>query len=108
MGGPTCDCQYRHPHRLRLVWCVDILPPTPRVAAANPAISFEPTIQLPEFGSPLHDGLRPVRAVAAIMLCAVFAFLTLYATQPLLPMLTTVFHASKAMVGLTVSASTLG
>ncbi len=55
-----------------------------------------------------HMGLRPVRAVAAVCLCAVFAFLNLYVTQPLLPMLTAVFHASKAAVGLTVSASTLG
>jgi predicted MFS family arabinose efflux permease len=59
-------------------------------------------------GQSLHAGLRPIRAVAAIVLCAVFAFLTLYCTQPLLPMLTAVFHASKAAVGMTVSASTLG
>ena len=52
--------------------------------------------------------MQPLRAVAAIVLCAVFAFLTLYCTQPLLPMLTAVFHASKAAVGLTVSASTMG
>lgn len=37
-----------------------------------------------------------------------FAFLDLYATQPLLPLLTRLYHASKAQVGLTVSASTLG
>ncbi len=53
-------------------------------------------------------GLRPVRPVAAVCLCGVFAFLNLYTTQPLLPMLTALFHASKATVGLTVSASTLG
>ncbi len=53
-------------------------------------------------------GLRPIRPVAAIYLCGVFAFLNLYATQPLLPMLATLFHASKAAVGLTVSVSTLG
>ncbi|MGB9028697.1 MAG: MFS transporter [Acidobacteriaceae bacterium] len=53
-------------------------------------------------------GLRPVRPVAAICLCGVVAFLNLYATQPLLPMLTAIFHASKAAVGLTVSVSTLG
>lgn len=55
-----------------------------------------------------YAGLRPIRAVAAVCLCAVFAFLTLYVTQPLLPMLTQLFHASKAAVGLTVSASTMG
>jgi MFS transporter, YNFM family, putative membrane transport protein len=59
-------------------------------------------------GQELHQGLRPLRATAAVALCGVFAFLTLYSTQPLLPMLTLVFHASKAAVGLTVSASTLG
>jgi len=53
-------------------------------------------------------GLRPIRPVAAIYLCGVFAFLNLYATQPLLPMLAGLFHASKAAVGLTVSVSTLG
>ena len=37
-----------------------------------------------------------------------FAFLDLYATQPLLPTLARIYHASKAQVGLTVSASTLG
>jgi MFS transporter, YNFM family, putative membrane transport protein len=34
--------------------------------------------------------------------------LQVYCTQPLLPMLTHLFHASKAAVGLTVSATTLG
>jgi len=53
-------------------------------------------------------GLRPLRPVAAIYLCGIFAFLNLYSTQPLLPMLTHLFHASKAAVGLTVSASTFG
>ncbi len=36
------------------------------------------------------------------------AFLELYCTQPLLPLLTKLFHASKTGVGLTVSAATLG
>lgn len=47
-------------------------------------------------------------AVAAVCVCGVFAFLNLYATQPLLPLLAHLFHASEAAVGLTVSASTLG
>jgi predicted MFS family arabinose efflux permease len=46
--------------------------------------------------------------VVAVCLCGVFAFIDLYATQPLLPLLVNLFHASKAAVGLTVSASTLG
>lgn len=41
-------------------------------------------------------------------LCGVCAFLELYCTQPLLPMLAHLFHASKTGVGLTVSAATLG
>jgi MFS transporter, YNFM family, putative membrane transport protein len=88
---------------------VDLLPPSPAVAAANPALSIATApVASAAQGPPLHRGLRPVRAVAAVLLCGVFAFLTLYTTQPLLPMLTQVLHASKAAVGLTVSASTLG
>jgi YNFM family putative membrane transporter len=47
-------------------------------------------------------------AIAAVVLCAVCAFLGLYCTQPLLPLLESVFHASKTLVSLTVSAATLG
>lgn len=80
--------------------------PESQVAAANPAVAV--AVAPVPAGQAFHSGIRPLRAVAAIVLCAVFAFLTLYCTQPLLPMLTQVFHASKAAVGLTVSASTLG
>jgi MFS transporter, YNFM family, putative membrane transport protein len=48
------------------------------------------------------------RAAAAVALCGVCAFLELYCTQPLLPMLAKIFHASKTGVGMTVSAATLG
>jgi MFS family permease len=44
----------------------------------------------------------------AVVLCGVCAFLELYCTQPLLPLLAHVFHASKTGVSLTVSAATLG
>jgi predicted MFS family arabinose efflux permease len=47
-------------------------------------------------------------AAAAIFLCGVSAFLELYCTQPLLPLLTHLFHAPKTGAGLTVSAATLG
>jgi predicted MFS family arabinose efflux permease len=47
-------------------------------------------------------------AVAAVALCGICAFLELYSTQPLLPLLTRLFHASKTGVSLTVSAATLG
>ena len=48
------------------------------------------------------------RAAAAVALCGVCAFLELYCTQPLLPMLAKIFHASKTGAGMTVSAATLG
>ncbi|MGA8108536.1 MAG: MFS transporter [Acidobacteriaceae bacterium] len=83
---------------------MDLPPPTPVVAAANPALEV-----LPEHLHPHHHlGLRPIRAVAAVCVCGVFAFLNLYATQPLLPLLAHLFRASETAVGLTVSASTLG
>ncbi len=47
-------------------------------------------------------------AAAAVALCGVCAFLELYCTQPLLPLLAHLFHASKTGVGMTVSAATLG
>ncbi len=47
-------------------------------------------------------------AAAAVTLCGVCAFLELYCTQPLLPLLARIFHASKTGVGMTVSAATLG
>jgi YNFM family putative membrane transporter len=47
-------------------------------------------------------------AAAAVALCGVCAFLELYCTQPLLPLLAQIFHASKTSVGMTVSAATLG
>lgn len=69
---------------------------TPPPAASGNA----PALPRPGLGSPL--------TVAAVCLCGIFAFLNLYITQPMLPMFEGLFHASKSMVGLTVSASTLG
>jgi len=48
------------------------------------------------------------RAVAAVVLCGVCAFLDLYITQPLLPMLSRIFGASETATAATVSAATLG
>ncbi len=62
----------------------------------------------------LDTPLQPARptpshwAAAAVALCGVCAFLELYCTQPLLPMLSGLFHVSKTAIGLTVSAATLG
>jgi YNFM family putative membrane transporter len=53
-------------------------------------------------------GLRPYSQVFAPFLCGMFAFIDLYCTQPLLPLLSRVFHASEAKVSWTISASTLG
>jgi predicted MFS family arabinose efflux permease len=47
-------------------------------------------------------------AVIAVTLAGIGAFFNLYATQPLLPLFEDIFHASKAEVGRTVSAATLG
>lgn len=56
---------------------------------------------------PAHASPSPW-AAAAVVLCGVCAFLNLYCTQPLLPLLTHIFHASKTGVSMTVSAATLG
>lgn len=59
--------------------------------------------------TPAHERHTPTPlAAAAVALCGVCAFLELYCTQPLLPLLTQLFHASKTGAGLTVSAATLG
>jgi MFS transporter, YNFM family, putative membrane transport protein len=52
--------------------------------------------------------LKPYSQVFAPFFCGMFAFIDLYCTQPLLPLLSSVFHASEAKVSLTISASTLG
>lgn len=46
--------------------------------------------------------------VFAVFLCGAFAFLDLYCTQPMLPMLAQSFHVTEAQVGITISASTVG
>ncbi len=68
--------------------------------APLPAARFSRAARFPTLGS--------AGPVAAVFLCGLFAFLDLYATQPLLPLLAHIYHASKAEVGLTISASTLG
>jgi MFS transporter, YNFM family, putative membrane transport protein len=47
-------------------------------------------------------------SVIPVVLAGICAFLTLFAPQPILPLLADVFHASKAMIALTVTASTVG
>jgi predicted MFS family arabinose efflux permease len=74
--------------------------PAPAPIPALPSSRFSIAHRFPTLG-----GLGPILAV---FLCGVFAFVDLYATQPLLPLLAQTYHASKAQVGLTISASTLG
>ena len=49
------------------------------------------------------SGLKPDSQVFAPFLCGMFAFIDLYCTQPLLPLLSGVFHASEAKVSLTIT-----
>lgn len=67
----------------------------------------DPSVELPAPHT-IPTGLGPPSRVLAVFLCGLLAFLDLYATQPLLPLLQRLFDASKGAVGLTVSASTLG
>jgi YNFM family putative membrane transporter len=57
-----------------------------------------------------RDGaeIGPSGQVFVAFLCGMVAFLDLYCTQPLLPLLSHVFRASESRVSLTISASTLG
>jgi MFS transporter, YNFM family, putative membrane transport protein len=52
--------------------------------------------------------LAPDRATTAIMLAGVCTFLNVYCTQPLLPLLRHVFHASEMQVSFTVAATIIG
>ena len=61
-----------------------------------------------DLAAPSSLGTPSSLAAAAVTLCGVCAFLGLYCTQPMLPMLEELFHASKTAVGMTVSAATLG
>lgn len=74
------------------------------------ALALESPVEIIEEQLPPPDtpGLGSPAAVAAVCLCGVFAFLDLYVTQPLLPLFTRVFHASKSVASLTVSTATLG
>ena len=68
-------------------------------------VSYPESVKASTVKPPAQPGLQ---AAIAVTLCGVCAFLELYCTQPLLPLLTHLFHATKTAVGLTVSASTLG
>jgi YNFM family putative membrane transporter len=69
---------------------------------------MHPVLENRQMSESRARSLEPLRGVAAIAICGIFAFLDMYCTQPLLPMFVQLFHASKAAAGLTVSATTLG
>ncbi len=71
--------------------------------SSSPSVGDKPPALAPE-----PAGLRPFSQVAAVFLCGACAFLELYCTQPLLPLLSRMFKASEASVSMTISASTLG
>jgi predicted MFS family arabinose efflux permease len=78
-----------------------VLPSLNENSAGQPATNdYEPSAQAAS-----EPGAM---AAVAVTLAAIGCFFNLYATQPLLPLFETLFHASKADVGRTVSAATLG
>jgi YNFM family putative membrane transporter len=83
-------------------------PRLPLGEGASSASAALPLAVLPHAAPRPRHPLHPVAGVVGVFVCGLVAFLTLYATQPLLPLFETLFHASKSAVGWTVSASTLG
>ena len=73
----------------------------------EPALE-ELALEQKELAPPSSASLRPYSRVIAVFLCGAFAFLDLYCTQPLLPLLSHIFRATETSVSSTVSASTLG
>ena len=66
-------------------------------------MKFQSLQKTGELSAELDKG-RQVLAVGLVGFCA---FLSLYSTQPMLPLFHRIFNASKLAVSLTVSASTL-
>lgn len=67
-------------------------------------MSIAPSTQAPG-NQDRHTASPPAFTIVLAGFCA---FLDLYVTQPLLPLLENIFHASKVSVSLTVTVSTLG
>lgn len=85
--------------------------PVPQPEITDLPVSEDPSsasAALPPAAQTTGHPLAPLPGVVGVFVCGLVAFLTLYITQPLLPLLETLFHASKSAVGWTVSASTLG
>jgi MFS family permease len=75
---------------------------------ADAVVATGTSAQMEEEAFGAQAAIAPAAGTIAIMLAGVAAFLNLYATQPLLPMFAHLFAASKAAVGMTVSAATIG
>jgi predicted MFS family arabinose efflux permease len=56
----------------------------------------------------IHSQRPAAPSVVPVIVAGICAFITLFAPQPILPLLSGFFHASKIMVSLTVTASTIG
>jgi YNFM family putative membrane transporter len=82
--------------------------PSHQISMSSVAVTSATNSAQPSEISSTPSGLRPYSHVLAVFFCGTFAFLDLYCTQPLLPLLAHVFHASEVHVGLTISASTVG
>ncbi len=76
--------------------------------APHPYISISMPAQLLPDARAQPPAATSASPVFSVFLCGTFAFIDLYCTQPLLPLLSHVFRASEARVSLTISASTLG
>jgi MFS transporter, YNFM family, putative membrane transport protein len=68
--------------------------------------TYTPTLDAVTHVLPREEADNP--PVWTVVLAGVCAFLNLYVTQPILPLLAETFHVNKAGVSLTVLASTLG
>jgi len=75
---------------------------------ADAVVATGTSAQVEEEAPGTEAAISSAAATIAVMLAGIAAFLNLYATQPLLPMLVRIFTASKAAVGMTVSAATIG
>ena len=75
---------------------------------ADALIAAGEAARVGEFAADLAPEGRDTLAVGAGTLAGIAAFCNLYATQPVLPLFEQLFHATKAEVGRTVSAATLG
>jgi YNFM family putative membrane transporter len=75
---------------------------------ADAVVATGASAQTDEDAFGAHAATISTAGTIAIMLAGIAAFLNLYATQPLLPMLARIFAASKVAVGMTVSAATIG